>query len=146
MIRAATIHDAQSIADLAYESVMRDQWPVKVSAQRILATTQAVIRDNASYCWVGLHDGKIEAAVAAEVSDNFWCDHKTAVVLMFYTRRSGLGIELLRHFARWVKARPVIKIAAFALEPGADPRIGHLLRRLGFTQSAPQFTYVRGLQ
>ncbi|MEY4951779.1 MAG: hypothetical protein RL299_203, partial [Pseudomonadota bacterium] len=52
-------------------------------------------------------------------------------------------MPLLRRFAEWVKSRPVIKLAVFELEPGADERLEFALARLGFGRKSTNMVYVR---
>lgn len=145
--RRALLADVPAIVDLAVEAVSQDGTfkALRVSRERIEQVTEAVIRDNRSYIHVAVDAaGAVQACVAAEVSDGFWFERKQATVLMFFTRKPGMGWPLLVHFSQWIKSRPVIKVCAFALEPGCDPRIPRMLARLGFTLSAPMLTYVRG--
>lgn len=136
--------DISAIAELALESVSRQPIPGLVpEKETILATTRAIVSGPPHFCWVSEIDGHIEGAVAAEVSDSFWFRGKQASVLLFYCRRGGEGGLLLRKFARWVKARPAIKVALFSLE-GEEPRLEAFLRRLGFAQFNPQLSWVRG--
>ncbi len=144
LIRRATLRDVPAIVDLALEAVSADPLPLVASRERIAIAAQTVIADNGSFCWVAEDDSGIQACVAAEVGPGFWFERMQASVLMFFTRKAGAGVMLLREFARWLKSRPAIKAAIFALEPHADPRIGKLLVRLGFKHQSMQFSYVRG--
>lgn len=145
VIRRAVVRDVEQIVALAVEAVTRDPLPLKVARENMAAAARAVISDQGSFCWVAERDGRIEACVAAEAGPGFWFHGQQASVLMFFTRRAGAGVALLREFARWVRSRPAIKLVVFALEVNADPRIGKLLRRLGFAHQSPQFIYVRGM-
>jgi GNAT superfamily N-acetyltransferase len=145
LIRRAVAADVPAIVELAVESVSREPWPLRIARDRMAEVAKSVVADNASFCWVGEVDGKVEACVAAETSPGFWFERAQSTVLMFYTRKPGLGAALLREYARWLKGRPAIKLAVFALEPNADARIGTFLQRLGFTVPAQQWSYVRGM-
>ena len=146
LIRPAKLQDIPAIVDLAVESVSRSPLPVVIDRQAMAAMAEQLIPGRQHFAWVGEEDGKVVAAVGAQVSAGWWFQRNQASVLMFYSRRPGHGIALLREFARWVKSRPTIKMALFSLEHDADPRIGLLLQRLGFSLQNPQFTYVRGMQ
>jgi N-acetylglutamate synthase-like GNAT family acetyltransferase len=144
-IRRATLGDVPAIVEIAVESVTREPWPLRVSREKMANAAEALIRDNASFIYVGESAGKVEACVAAETGPGFWFERLQSSVLLFYTRKPGLGAALLREYARWVKSRPAIKVAVFALEPSADPRVATFLRRLGFSVSGQQMSYIRGL-
>lgn len=146
ILRPAAAADIPAIVDLAVESVSRDPLPVKIDRAAMAETAAELIKGNQHFSWVAEQDGAIVAAVGAQVAPGFWFQRNQCSVLMFYSRRAGPGIALLREFARWVKSRPTIKLALFSLEPGMDRRIGLLLRRLGFSMETPQYVYVRGLQ
>lgn len=145
MIRRAQLRDVQEIVDLAVESVSRDPLPVRIDRTGMADMARELITGNAHFAWVAESDGKVVAAVGAITQPGFWFERNQSSVVMFYSRAPGAGIALLREYARWVKSRPTIKMALFSLERGMDPRIGALLRRLGFTMENPQYTFVRGL-
>ena len=144
ILRPATSFDVPAIVDLAVESVSKDPLPVRIDRDAMADTAKVLIAGNQHFAWVAERDGKIVGAVGACVQKGFWFQRSQASVLMFFTRVPGAGIALLREFARWVKSRPAIKVAVFSLEPGMDPRIGHLISRLGFGRQSPTYTYVRG--
>ena len=142
LIRPATTADVPAIVDLAVESVSVNPLPVRLDRQAMGDTARALIIGNQHFSWVSVKDGRVVGAVGACVQPGFWFQRSQASVLMFFAHAGG--IELLRELARWVRARPTIKVAVFSLEPGMDPRIGHLLSRLGFGRQSQTFTYVRG--
>lgn len=144
MQRRARADDIPQIVELAVEAVSREPWPVRISRAGMADMAREVITSAEHFCWVTERDSRITACVAALTQDGWWHERKTCSVLMFYTRTPGDGIGLLREFARWVRGRPAIKVALFSLEHNADPRIGKLLARLGFTWNFPQYVYVRG--
>lgn len=142
LIRPATTADVPAIVDLAVESVSVNPLPVRLDRQAMGDTARALIIGNQHFSWVSVQDGRVVGAVGACVQPGFWFQRSQASVLMFFAHAGG--IELLRELARWVRARPTIKVAVFSLEPGMDPRIGHLLSRLGFGRQSIAYTYVRG--
>lgn len=142
LIRPATTADVPAIVDLAVESVSINPMPVRLDRQAMGDTARALIIGNQHFSWVSVKDGRVVGAVGACVQPGFWFQRSQASVLMFFAHAGG--IELLRELARWVRARPTIKVAVFSLEPGMDPRIGHLLSRLGFGRQSIAYTYVRG--
>lgn len=142
LIRPATTSDVPAIVELAVESVSINPLPVRLDRQAMGDTARALIIGNQHFSWVSTQDGRVVGAVGACVQPGFWFQRSQASVLMFFAHAGG--IQLLRELARWVRARPTIKVAVFSLEPGMDPRIGHLLSRLGFGRQSIAYTYVRG--
>ena len=146
MIRNARPADLPAIVGLAVQAVSRDAdfSGLRISRPSITDKAEQLIRGNQHFCWVGEDERGVQACVAAETHAGFWFERLQSSVVMFYTRTPGLGLPLLRQYARWVKARPAIKLAVFSLEPNADPRIGNCLKRLGFATYTAGFSYVRG--
>lgn len=144
-IRPAQPKDRARVVELATRAVSVDPLPLRVDKERMGASFDEVVAGNQHFMWVAEHEGVVVAGLAAHVSDGFWFQRSQASVLMFYTEQPGAGIALIREFARWVKSRPVIKMAVFSLERNADPRIVKLLSRLGFNLMFPQCVYVRGM-
>jgi hypothetical protein len=145
IVRNALPRDIEAIVDMACESLLKDPLPVVLNRKKMEETAHALIGGNQHFSMVAEIDGVVVAAVAALVEPGFWFNRMQASVVMFSTRKPMAGIALLRTFAAWVKSRPMIKMAVFSLEPGADPRIGKLLDRLGFGLKNVQHTYVRAL-
>jgi hypothetical protein len=145
LIRKAKPSDIPAIVELAVESVSRNPLPLKINRQSMVNMLTQGISCSADFVWVGEVDGVVKACVAAKTGNGFWFERQQSSVCMFYTKTPGLGIELLREYARWVKSRPSIKLAIFSLEPDADPRLAKLLQRLGFGLQTQSLTFCRGL-
>lgn len=141
--RPATPADLDAIVDLAVESVSRDPLPVRISRDAMRETAKSCLAPS-HFMWVAEQDGRVVAAVAACVQPSFWYERAQCSVLLYYSRVRGAGIALLRQFARWVKSRPAIKVAVMELEPGADPRLVALMKRLGFARESTTLSFVRG--
>jgi hypothetical protein len=140
--RRAQLSDVNDIVEIAVESVLRDPLPVKIDREAMAAMARECMGP-AHFMWVAEEDGKVVAAVAAHVSPGFWFQKLQASVLLYYTRKPGAGLPLLREFAKWVKSRSAIKIAVFELEPGVDPRLVRFLKKLGFGRESLNLSYVR---
>lgn len=145
-IRRAALADAKAIVELAIESVSNNPLPLKVDREAMIDTINEVIKGNHHYAYVAEANGAVVGALGACTQPGFWFERQQSSVLMFYARKAGAGLDLIRSYARWVRSRPAIKMAIFSLEPGMDPRIGIFLRRLGFKHESPSFSYVRGAQ
>lgn len=139
------MEDVPAIVDLAVESVSRDPLPVKIDRGAMAEAARGVINKPAHFCWVTEVDGSVVAAVAAQTMFGFWFERQQCSVLLYYTRKPGACMPLLREFARWVKSRPVIKLAVFELEPSAPPGLERALARLGFGRRSTNMVYVRGI-
>lgn len=140
--RRAKLSDVKDIVEIAVESVSRDPLPLKIDREAMAAMARECINP-AHFLWVAEEDGKVVAAVAAHVSPGFWFHKLQASVLLYYTRKPGAGLPLLREFARWIKSRSAIKLAIFELEPDADPRLVKFLKKLGFERESLNLSYVR---
>lgn len=144
MIRNAKPQDVERIVDLAVESVSQNPLPVRVSRDAMRETIKECLGP-AHFCQVSELDGKIVGAVIACSQPSFWYERQQASVLMYYSQVAGETAKLLRELARWMKSRPAIKLCVFEAEPETDPRLLHLLRRLGFKRQSANLCYVRGL-
>ena len=80
-------------------------------------TTTEAIAGNQHFVWVSEVDGEVVGAVGAMSERSFWYERQQCSVMLYYTRKPGEGVKLLREFSRWVKSRPVIKIVVIELEP-----------------------------
>ena len=144
LYRRAVISDIPAIISLGVESVSRDPLPLTISGASMSATASMIIGNNAHFSWVAEHHGTVVGSVCAQTHFGFWFERQQCSVLLYYGRLPNSVMPLLRIFAAWVKSRPVIKMAVIELEPATDPRLPHVLGRLGFTRSSTNVTYVRG--
>lgn len=141
--RPARASDAEAIVSLGVESVSRDPLPVTVDRRAMRETFLSLVGQPAHFAWVAEQDDQVVAGVVACTQQGFWFTRQQCSVLLFYSRVANAGLPLLREFARWVKGRPVIKLAVVELEPSMDPRILRAFKRLGFRRESLNLTYVR---
>lgn len=140
--RPAKLSDIDTIVDLAMESVKNDPLPVR--ADRVAMREEAQLMLNpAHFMWVSELEGVVVAAVAACVQKSFWYRGLQCSVLLFYSRAPGACLPLLRELSRWMKSRSGIKVGVMELEPNADPRLIKALKRIGFTRTSANISYVR---
>ena len=144
IFRPAKHSDADAILDLAVESVSRDPLPVTISRSAMRDTFDAVVGKPNHFAWVAEQDGTVVACVAAQSGFGFWFERQQCSVILYYGRVIGSVVPLLIQLARWIKSRPVIRLAVIELEPTTDPRLMRLMRRLGFARESVNLTYVRG--
>ena len=144
IFRPAKHSDADAILDLAVESVSRDPLPVTISRSAMRDTFDAVVGKPNHFAWVAEQDGSVVACVAAQSGFGFWFERQQCSVILYYGRVVGSVVPLLIQLARWIKSRPVIRLAVIELEPTTDPRLMRLMRRLGFARESVNLTYVRG--
>lgn len=144
IFRPAKHSDAEAILDLAVESVSRDPLPVTISRSAMRDTFDAVVGKPNHFAWVAEQDGAVVACVAAQSGFGFWFERQQCSVILYYGRVIGSVVPLLIQLARWIKSRPVIRLAVIELEPTTDPRLMRLMRRLGFARESVNLTYVRG--
>jgi hypothetical protein len=145
-LRQAKLSDENAVLSLAIESVSRDPLPVTISRAAMSETFRELVGRPQHFCWVATVDGEIVGAVVAQTAFGFWFERQQSSVLLYYSRVTGASLALLREYMRWLKARPVIKLAVLELEPSADPRLAKVLRRLGFQRESMNLTYVRTKQ
>lgn len=142
-IRPAKLGDIEAIVELAVESVSRAPLPVRIDRDGMRGAARQLVGHPSHFIRVVEQEGRVVGCLAALVQPGFWFRGTQASILMFYVRVPGLGVALMREFARWVTSRPSIKLAVFELEPDMDPRIERCLARLGFGRKSSNMTYVR---
>jgi hypothetical protein len=142
--RKAKPTDVEAIVRIAVDSVSRDPFPFKIDREAMADTVRAALGP-AHFVWVTEVEGEVVAAVGAVVQPSFWHEKLACSVLLYHTMVPGGGAPLLKEFAKWVKGRPAIKVAVIELEPGVDPRLVRVMKRLGFARESLNLTYVRGV-
>ncbi|MET3998820.1 GNAT family N-acetyltransferase [Marinobacterium sp. MBR-109] len=142
MIRKAKPSDIPAIVDIAVESVSQNPLPVKIDREAIAQMIQFCLNP-AHFGYVIEDDGVVVAAMGAISQRSFWYKGLQVSVLLYYTRKPGAGILLMREFARWVKSRSGIKTAVIELEPDVDERLVSFLSKAGFGRKTINMTYVR---
>lgn len=144
--RPAKPSDIAAIVEIAVTSVSNNPLPVTID-RKAMADMARECLGPAHFMWVSEDEsGNVVACVAAHASPGFWFRRMQASVLLYYTLVPGAGIRLLREFAKWVKSRPIIKLAVMELEPDADPRLVEFMKRQGFSRESLNLTYVRGVE
>ena len=104
----------------------------------------AVVGKPAHFVWVGEQDGVVVAAVAAVTQQSFTVhEQQCSGAPVLLARQRAPGIPLLQELAKWIKSRPVIKLAVVELEPGASPALVRAFRRLGFSRQSANLAFVR---
>lgn len=141
--RAAKCADVSAIVELAVESVNRDPLPVKISREAMAETTRQVVGKSMHFAWVAEQDGQVVGSVLAQAAYGFWFERQQCSVLLYYGRVPNSVAPLLRRLARWIKSRPVIKVAVIELEPIAPLGLLRALGKLGFDRVSANATYVR---
>lgn len=141
--RRATLRDVDAIIKLALISLAVDPLPVKIDGGAMMNMTAAMIRDNSQFVRVAEVDGKVVAVVGVSCSQGFWFYGQQASMLLFWSTHTGAAIPLMRELARWIKSRPIIKLAVIECEPHIDQRAIKFIRRLGFTRESVNLVYVR---
>lgn len=142
-IRPATPKDINAIVSLALESVRSDPLPVKLDPQAMRETALSLIGNSSQFVWVTEDDGVVVACVGVMCSRSFWYHGWQASMLLFWSRKAGAALPLLRKFAQWVKERPIIKTAVIECEPLIDERAVRFLKRLGFSRESTNLVYVK---
>src|SRR3989344_5023091 len=97
MIRIAKPQDIPAIVDLAVESVSLNPIPVRIDRDCMREAAMECLGP-AHFLMVSEIDGEVVAAVAASTHKSFWFERNCVSVLLYYTRRSGEGLKLMREF------------------------------------------------
>ena len=143
VIRPAVVRDINTIVELAMESVASDPLPVKPDPAAMRETALALVGNRSQFVWVAEEGGVVVACVGVSCSRGFWFHGWQASMLLFWSRRPGAGIALLRRLAEWIRERPIIKLAVIECEPKVDPRAIKFLKRLGFSRESTNLVYVK---
>ncbi len=114
-----------------------------ISMERVREMATLAISNPKDYCWIGRHDGKIVAAVTGIVTPMDFYERMQVTVVQCWAEMRGAGVPLLDHFLAWARSRRAIKCIIFPQDPGADPRIGHLLERKGLSTQSAMFMEFR---
>jgi len=139
IFEAKSIHISGIVA-LGRKALEDDPAPNQtISQERLYALAKDCVLNKTHYSWVCVKDGEVVSALCALVIDQTVYERKMASVVQFYTIEAGEGEKLMRHFLAWARPQRKIKSIVFMLEVGADPRIGHLLSRMGLEESMPTF-------
>ena len=114
---------------------MIDPYPeLVVSKERIYDSVKTCVNSAMHFSWVSEQDGEIVGALGALVVPNMMYERSQAVVLMWYCKRPGDGVKLMKSFLKWCDSKMFIKQVQYSEELNADPRIGRLLRKMGFKE------------
>jgi len=146
MIRNGNIHDSKQILPLAIEALERDAYEnLLISPDKIKAMILEIVSSKRHFGMVSVdEEGNIQGVVAAVVNDLAFYERKQASVVMYYCKRPGDGIKMLRKLMRWIEARPIIRLVEFTMEACTDPRVPKLLKRLGLVnESLPTYVYIK---
>lgn len=143
-IRPAKPQDIDGIVALGIEALKNDPYEgLVISEERVREAARECISGANHFCWIAEDDGTVVAAVSAFALPMMFYERFQLTVVQFYSKAAGQGVKLLREMLRWADGRPAIKSIVFTLEHKADPRIGKLLRRLGFTAELPVYMKIR---
>ena len=145
MIRKAKPTDIDAIFGLGMQALKEDAYETLIiDEDKVRRVATLCVSGAGNYAWVAEDgEGKVIAAVSVMVNDMLFYERKQASVVQFYSRgKNGEGVRLIKHMLEWARSRPIIKLVTFTLEPGADPRIGTMLEKLGLDNKLPLYTEV----
>jgi hypothetical protein len=145
MIRPATLKDVDMVVELGLEALNDNAYEnMRIDPKKVRKVAIECISGASNFCWVAETGGVVVAAVTVLVHEQLFYERSQASVVQFYSRgHRGQGFSLIKQFLKWARGRRAIKLITFTLEPGADPRIGKLLSRLGLSNELPIYTEVR---
>jgi hypothetical protein len=133
VIRKGTLDDEEAVVALALEAVGPHASGLHLAPHRVRETIGRILNDYRNFQCVVEHEGRVVGCMAAAVEPLFYAERCHATVLMIYCKVPGLGIGMVRRFARWLKENPSVRQASIVFEESVDPRLPLLFERLGFT-------------
>lgn len=112
MIRPATLADADAIFDIAlihanqYQGLRPDIEKMRKGIVQAISTAKHI-------ALVAEHKGKVTGTLIGLTSENLWAQRSNCLVVLWYSKIAGDGINMLRAFKKWVRSRRVIRVAGF---------------------------------
>lgn len=122
-----------------------DKWPLTPDMDKIRDVLKTAISSAAHFAWVAEEeDGEVRGVLIGLTSDNLWARKKNCHVVAWISEIAGEGVRLLREFTKFVKSRPVIRVAGFAPDSNdIDARAWLLAERLGFRRHGGAYLMFR---
>jgi hypothetical protein len=130
--RAAILAAATALAKAHYPQMKQD-FP------KMAGVISEAVSSAQHFCWVCEEEGRVRAVLLALTSPNIWAEKRCCTALLWVSDVPGVGMELLREFARWVRGRKGIKVAGFSPDVDVDPRTWALVERVGFRKSGGSY-------
>lgn len=132
MIREAKASDILAITDLGVEALEIDAYNLTVDRTKVYQAAKEAVGKKQHFAWVSEEKGIIKGALIAMVHDSELYHCRQAVIYMWFCKKRGDGVRLMREFIRWVKEHPAVRQVVYVTERRGDKRIGEIVRRMGF--------------
>lgn len=140
MIRKAVPADIPKAVEIAIEALSIDPYPqLVISRERVTTMVTECISSAAHFAWVSEIDGEVVGGLGALVTPMIFHERSEASVLLWYVRRPGDGMALMRQFRRWWEGRPLIKRITYTGERGARAALGKAAKRCGLDDELPLY-------
>jgi hypothetical protein len=139
MIRKAVPADIACLTALSIEALQIDAYDeLVISKDKVAALVREAASSAQHFLWVAEQDGVIDGALGALVFPMMFHERSQATVALWYCRRPGDGMRLMKQFLQWAESRPMIKQVQYSGERKGDRRIiGILKDRYGFVSDVP---------
>lgn len=139
MIREAKQTDIPDLIELAIEALSKDSYSeLVISRNRVFQQVSSCVIPALNFAWVSECQGKIVGALGAAVAPQAFYEGNIAMVTMWYCKKSGDGMRLMREFLKWTETRKSINQVQYCGERKGDVRIlKTLVDRYGFVIDVP---------
>lgn len=112
MIRPAVLADVNAIFDIALYEAGRYSG-LKPDLIKIRGGIIQSISSAKHIALVAEHDGEVTGTLIGLTSENLWAQRSNCLIVLWYSRIAGDGINMLRAFKKWVQSRRLIRVAGF---------------------------------
>ena len=113
------------------------------SEDRVESLLKTAISAAAHWVSVSEDENGVSGALVCMTYDTLWAERQTAAILVLHAEIPGDGLDLMREFLRWTKARRIIKQIELDIDNIVDVRAGKLLQRLGFSATGTVYRRFR---
>lgn len=125
MIRTLHGNDVEQLARLIAELHRRSVYRhAKVSMQQTLMTIASLTSSPNGFVRVAEHDAKVTGIIACTSEEFWWAEQKTgakyATDMLFYSKRKGDGVLMLREAIDWAWSRPRVICFETAVSSGIE--------------------------
>lgn len=133
MIREAKQTDIPELIELAIEALKSDSYPeLTIDRNRVYLQVTNCVISKTNFAWVSEVDGKIVGALGAVTAPHAFYEKNQAVVIMWYCKKHGDGMKLMKSFLEWVLARKSVNHIEYSLPQRAGGNMVKQLHKLGF--------------
>ncbi len=144
MIREARQTDIPDLIPLAIEALKSDSYPeLQIDRSRVFLQITTCVVSKANFACVSEQDGKIVGAMGVVTVPHAFYTGNQAVVVMWYSKKHGDGIKMMKLFMNWLKEKKSVNYVEYSLPKKDRERMVKILRKFGFNTPVPAFCMLR---